>query len=347
MKCSLMVLTFALSSACTDSAPDASPSDQTTGLNGMSNSTTSSSAVGSSDSITAGSNGGTTTHGNSSSSSTSSGSITTGSSSGTTGGDSTGAGGSMINSSSTGSATAGDTNSSAGTSASSSTGGGSVVTPMVLVFSRTTGYRHVSIEAGVQALQSLATDRGWNLTATEDPAVFSDAGLQSYNVVVFLNTNDEVLEETQQAALEAFIRSGKGYVGVHSASATEYEWAWYGELVGAFFNAHPDVQPATVVVEDTTHPSTAHLSSPWTRTDEWYGFVTNPRDNVNVLLSLDEQSYSPGESAMGADHPIAWYHEYDGGRSFYTGLGHTNESYGEAAFLEHIAGGIEWASGAR
>lgn len=218
---------------------------------------------------------------------------------------------------------------------------------MVLVFSRTSGYRHVSIEAGVQALQNLAAERGWTLSATEDPTVFSDAGLESYNVIVFLNTNDEVLEENQQAALEAFIRSGKGYVGIHAASATEYEWAWYGELVGAFFNAHPNVQPATIIVEDTSHPSTAHLSGPWTRTDEWYGFSTNPRDKVNVLLSLDEQSYAPGEGAMGDDHPIAWYHEFDGGRSFYTGLGHTTESYAEAAFLEHVAGGIEWASGAR
>src|SRR5690606_14347915 len=267
----------------------------------------------------------------------------------TSSGGSGGSGGSTTGStaSSGGAATAGATDSSTADGTSSSTGGGGEVTPVVLVFSRTSGYRHVSIEAGVQALQNLAAERGWLLSATENPTVFSDAGLESYNVIVFLNTNDEVLEENQQAALEAFIRSGKGYVGIHAASATEYEWAWYGELVGAFFNAHPNVQPATIIVEDTSHPSTAHLSGPWTRTDEWYGFSTNPRDKVNVLLSLDEQSYAPGEGAMGDDHPIAWYHEFDGGRSFYTGLGHTTESYAEAAFLEHVAGGIEWASGAR
>jgi type 1 glutamine amidotransferase len=347
MKRSLMALLLALSpAACTDSGAESGPSGQTSGPSVMSaNSITTSNTV--AGDITTGLNGGTTTNDDSSMSTAASGSIAAGSNGATTASGTIGSGGATTGStnSSEGSATA--DNSSAGGSASSSTGGGGVVTPAVLIFSRTTGYRHVSIEAGVQALEGLARERGWSLSATEDPAVFSDAGLESYNVIVFLNTNDEVLDEHQQAALEAFIRSGKGYVGVHSASATEYEWAWYGRLVGAYFNAHPDVQPATVVVEDTNHPSTAHLSGPWTRTDEWYGFVTNPRNDVHVLLSLDEQSYAPGAGAMGSDHPIAWYHEYDGGRSFYTGLGHTNESYAEVAFLEHIAGGIEWASSAR
>jgi type 1 glutamine amidotransferase len=214
------------------------------------------------------------------------------------------------------------------------------------VFSRTTGYRHVSIGAGVEALQGMAQERGWTLSATEDPTTFSDTGLSSYNVIVFLNTSEDVLDDSQQAAMETFIRAGNGFVGVHGASASEYYWPWYEGLAGAYFNAHPDIQQATIVVEDASHPSTAHLSETWARTDEWYGFRINPRDPVNVLLSLDELSYSPGDGAMDGDHPIAWYHEYNGGRSFYTALGHTTESYAEAEFLEHVAGGIEWASGA-
>lgn len=224
-------------------------------------------------------------------------------------------------------------------------GGAGAAAPRVLVFTRTTGYRHVSIEPGVQALEALALERGWTLEHTEDAARFSDEGLGRYDVVVFLSTTDDVLDEDQQAAMERFVQAGNGYVGVHAASDTEYDWPWYGGLVGAYFKAHPAIQRATLLVEDQRHPSTAHLGATWTRTDEWYGFRTNPRDQVHVLLTLDEESYAPGDGAMGDDHPVAWYHEYDGGRAFYTALGHTSESYAEPEFLDHLAGAIEWASG--
>ena len=353
MKRPLTVSAIAFSCvACTDHGAGASPSgpetasDSTTGASTVD--TTASSSVSTSsggDSTTGTSTStGTTSSSNGGSTATDTSSAVS-SSDGTMG--STAASGGGTTTSMGGLTSQGSTDSSAGGSAGNSTGGGSgTVTPNVLVFSRTTGYRHVSIEAGVQALQGLAQERGWTLAATEDPTTFSDEGLAAYNVLVFLSTTDEVLDDNQQAAMETFIRAGNGYVGIHAASDTEFYWPWYGELVGAYFNAHPDIQEATIVVEDSGHPSTAHLSGTWTRADEWYGFVTNPRDEVNVLLSLDEQSYTPGAGAMGGDHPIAWYHEYDGGRSFYTALGHTTESYTEAAFLEHVAGGIEWASGA-
>lgn len=239
-----------------------------------------------------------------------------------------------------GSAAGGD-----GTQGSGGSGGApSNAAPRVLVFSRTVEYRHASIPNGVQALTDLAAERGWTLSATEDPALFSDTGLEPFNVVVFLSTTGDVLDDAQQASFERFIRAGHGYVGIHSASDTEYDWAFYGGLVGAYFNAHPDIQPATIIVEDSSHPSTQHLSGSWMRTDEWYGFRTNPRSAVHVLLSLDESSYSPGEGAMDGDHPIAWYHEYEGGRAFYTALGHTAESYSEPRFLTHLAGAIEWAA---
>jgi type 1 glutamine amidotransferase len=239
----------------------------------------------------------------------------------------------------TGGASGGGTSGTAGAA-----GAGGSERPAVLVFSRTTGFRHDSIVDGIQALTNLAEERGWTLFASEDAALFNAEALAPYNVIVFLSTTGDVLNATQQSAFEAFIRSGKGFVGIHSASDTEYDWPFYGELIGAYFDEHPAIQPATVEVENRTHPATAGLPELWMRTDEWYGFRSNPRQAVEVLLSLDETSYDPGGSAMDGDHPIAWFHEYESARVFYTALGHTSESYSEALFLEHIAGGIEWAA---
>jgi type 1 glutamine amidotransferase len=215
----------------------------------------------------------------------------------------------------------------------------------VLAFSATRGFRHDSIPAAVSALTGLAKTRAWTLRATEDPSVFNNDTLKTYNVIVFLLTTGDVLDATQQAAVERFIQAGNGFVGIHSASDTEYAWPWYGGLVGAYFKAHPAIQEAKLNVEQTSHPATRELDASWTRTDEWYGFRTNPRSTVSVLLSLDETSYAPGDGSMNGDHPIAWSHVYDGGRAFYTGLGHTKESYNDARFLSHITGGIEWAAG--
>jgi len=223
--------------------------------------------------------------------------------------------------------------------------GGAPTVPSVLVFSRTAGFRHTSIGPAVTALRALAVQRGFDLVATEDASIFSSSGLQPFNVVMFLLTTGDVLNDTQQAAFEAFIRAGHGFVGVHTATDTEFDWPFYGGLVGAYFVGHPDVQSASIIVENATHPATAGLSSPWVRTDEWYTFDMNPRSSVTVLLRLDESSYNPGTWSMGADHPIAWYHEYEGGRAFQTALGHTDQSYSEPAFLNHLAGAITWAKG--
>jgi cytochrome c len=152
-----------------------------------------------------------------------------------------------------------------------------------------------------------------------------------------------VLDANGRAAFERYVRAGHGYVGVHSASDTEYGWSWYGGLVGAYFAGHPAIQPAIVRVEDSSHPSTASLPTTWSRTDEWYNFRASPRGAVQVLLTLDERSYAGG--SMGADHPIAWYQAYDGGRAWYTAMGHTRESYLEPAFLAHLLGGIQYAAG--
>lgn len=214
-----------------------------------------------------------------------------------------------------------------------------------LVFSRTAGFRHGSIPAGIEAITQLGAANDFTVTATEDASVFSDEGLADYEVVVFLSTTGDVLDEQQQAAFERYIQAGGGYAGIHAASDTEYEWPWYGELVGAYFNSHPQNQNATVKVEDHAHGSTAHLPDRWDRHDEWYNFRTNPRDEVHVLASLDESSYDAGTGAMGADHPIAWCQAYDGGRSWYTGGGHTDASYTEPEFVEHLLGGLQTAAG--
>lgn len=214
----------------------------------------------------------------------------------------------------------------------------------VLVFSYTTGFRHGSIPAGIAAVEKLGRENGFEVDRTEDPERFTKKSLSRYAAIVFMNTNGTLFNDEQREALQDYIRGGGGYAGVHSASATEYDWDWYRDLVGAHFRNHPKVQPAVVKVEDVGHRSTCHLADRWERTDEWYNFRTNPRENVRVLLSLDTASMEG--SKMEEDHPLAWFHEFDGGRSWYTALGHTNESYEDPNFLKHLLGGILWAAGA-
>jgi len=215
-----------------------------------------------------------------------------------------------------------------------------------LVFSKTAGFRHSSIPTGVAAIEKLGGEHGFTVTATEDASAFTDANLEQYEVVVWLSTTGDVLDEEQQAAFERYIQSGGGYAGVHAASDTEYDWPWYGELVGAYFAGHPAQQDATVKVAGRGNPSTAELPHRWERFDEWYNFGENPRGDVRVLATLDETTYDAGGGAMGEDHPIAWCQRYDGGRSWYTGMGHTEASYTEDLFLSHLLGGIEQAAGA-
>jgi type 1 glutamine amidotransferase len=216
--------------------------------------------------------------------------------------------------------------------------------PAVLVFSKTAAYRHESIESGVAAITQLGADHGFNVAHTEDAAEFNDEALARFDVVIFLSTTGDVLDDSQQAAFEKYIRSGAGYVGIHAAADTEYDWPWYGELVGAWFNGHPPLQEAVFCVEDHDHVATKHLPERWTRTDEEYNFKRNPREAIEglqVLLTVDESTYEGG--THDGDHPISWCREFDGGRSFYTALGHTKESFAEPEFLAHILGGIAWA----
>ncbi len=214
--------------------------------------------------------------------------------------------------------------------------------PRILVFSKTTGFRHSSIPNGKAAIQKLGLENDFDVDTTEDANSFTEENLKKYSAIVFLNTTGDVLNNQQEIAMERFIQAGGGFAGVHSATDTEYDWAWYTDLVGAQFLSHPSIQPAKIMVVDTTNVATKHLPAVWERTDEWYNFKRFNKD-VKVLLKIDETSYNGG--TMGNDHPMAWYHEYDGGRAFYTELGHVEASYTDSLYLKHLLGGIEYAIG--
>jgi PKD repeat protein len=233
----------------------------------------------------------------------------------------------------------------------------------VLIFSKTAGFRHSSIDEGITALKLLGEQNNFGVDAIEEASLFTDEFLARYVAVIWLSTTGDVLNDEQQAAFERYIRAGGGYVGIHSAADGEYTWPWYGQLVGGYFRNHPNGTPtATVEVEDRTHLSTAHLPERWTRVDEWYNYQSpvNPSINgggtdystrnttgIHVLLKMDESTYneSDGSDGVDDDHPISWCHRFDGGRAWYTGLGHTEASYLEPEFLQHVLGGIEVATG--
>jgi type 1 glutamine amidotransferase len=213
----------------------------------------------------------------------------------------------------------------------------------LLVFTKTAEYRHESIANGVQMLRELGKEHGFAIDHSEDAAVFETATLDNYAAIVFLSTTGDVLNEQQQAGLQEYIRNGGSYLGIHAAADTEHDWPWYGGLVGAWFSNHPEIQPAVVEVADRKHSSTRMLPERWPRTDEWYNYHRNPRGEVHVLMTLDEETYEGGEHD--GDHPIAWCHIYEAARSWYTGGGHTEESYAEPLFRAHVLGGIRWVLG--
>ncbi|MGB3776044.1 MAG: ThuA domain-containing protein, partial [Leeuwenhoekiella sp.] len=215
--------------------------------------------------------------------------------------------------------------------------------PQILVFSKTTGYRHASIPKGIEALVKLGNENKFKVDTTENASVFASDSLKKYAAIVFLNTTGNVMNAAQEAGFERYIQAGGGFVGVHAATDTEYDWNWYGKLVGAYFTSHPAIQEADFVIKDKDFPATSFFTdSLWTREDELYNFKKlNP--DVNVLISIDEKSYEGGENDN--NHPMSWYHDYDGGRAFYTELGHTDESYTDPSYLKHLMGGLTYAMG--
>ncbi|MFJ8106336.1 ThuA domain-containing protein [Streptomyces sp. NPDC096132] len=212
------------------------------------------------------------------------------------------------------------------------------MTARLLVYTRTTAYRHDSIPAGIAAIRTLGD---FDVDATDDPAAFEQS-LDGYAAVVFLSTSGTVLTPAGRERLAAYVEAGGGFVGVHAAACTEYDWPYYGALLGAWFDRHPEYQPGKAVVEDRDHPATRHLPAVWDFVDEWYDFRSNPRGGVRVLVSADESSYDGG--GMGADHPLVWCREQGAGRVFYTALGHASEAYDDPDFRAHLLGGLDWAA---
>lgn len=212
----------------------------------------------------------------------------------------------------------------------------------VLVFSKTAGYHHSSIPTGIAAIQKLGSENNFAVDTTTNSGYFVKDSLKNYAAVVFLSTTEDVLNSEQETEFERYIQSGGGFVGVHAATDTEYDWMWYGRLVGAYFNGHPEQQEAVINVVDANNAATKQLPKQWRRKDEWYNFKKLD-SGLHVLLTIDEKSYTGGTN--GANHPMAWYHEFDGGRAFYTELGHTEESYADPLYLHHLLAGINYAIG--
>ncbi|MBC8153768.1 MAG: ThuA domain-containing protein [Bacteroidetes bacterium] len=222
----------------------------------------------------------------------------------------------------------------------------SAAQPRILVFSRTAGYRHQSIPAGQKALIQMGIDNGFAVDTTENAAKFTEANLKRYGAVVFLSTTGNVLDDNQQAAFERYIQSGGGYVGIHAATDTEYDWPWYGKLAGAYFLDHPgiknketpNVQPGEAFAVNKEHPATVGFPERWKIRDEFYSFK-NVNPDLNILVKIDEKTYKDG--LMGDNHPMAWYHNFDGGKAFYTNFGHADETFADAVFKKHLLGGLQ------
>jgi type 1 glutamine amidotransferase len=210
----------------------------------------------------------------------------------------------------------------------------------VLVFSKTAGYRHASIANGKQMFLQLAATEKFTADTTEDASVFNAKNLEKYDVVIFLSTTGDVLNANEQAAFQEFIRSGKSFLGIHGAADTEYEWPWYNQLAGAYFSDHPEPQKAAYINLDSTHPATSFWPVIFNRFEEIYNFKSVQKSSLTFLLAVDETSYTGGK--MPDFHPAAWYHEFEGGKAFYTALGHHPETYTDADFRKHITGALRW-----
>ena len=222
----------------------------------------------------------------------------------------------------------------------------------VLLFTKTVGWHHSSIHDSVTAMRHLSQRHDFYLEWHEYAGlVINDEYLAKFDAVVFINTTGDIFDHEQQKAFERFIKSGKGFVGVHAAADTEYDWEWYGKLVGHYFEIHPANQTAVLVKQDNTFPGMSRFDDRHLWTDEFYGFLPANIEGLNYLLTIDESTYDPSadwstkkSAGMGDFHPMAWYHEFDGGRSFYTALGHISGVYKDPVFLDHLYGGIYWAA---
>ncbi|WP_373057570.1 ThuA domain-containing protein [Zunongwangia sp. H14] len=232
----------------------------------------------------------------------------------------------------------------------------------VLLITETDGWHHESIEDGIDAVEDLAARHNFGLERQQEAQKITAERLNAFDAVIFLNTTADIFDEQEQEAFENFIEAGNGYVGVHAASDTEYDWEWYTKLVGRMFHIHPVQQTARLDILEHNFPGLEHFPEKLLWTDEWYEFGEEKTSGLNYLVAVDENSYDPEVTwknrdkaengqmqdrvgkGMGDFHPISWYHEYDGGRAFYTALGHIPEIYKNQWFLDHLYGGIYYAA---
>ncbi len=224
----------------------------------------------------------------------------------------------------------------------------------LLIVTTTNGWHHESLHSGVIAIKNLAVKNNFQAQLFENPNGFTDEFVKQFQVIVFLNTTGDIFDSAQQKVMERFIQSGKGYVGIHSASDTEYDWPWYNQLVGRMFKIHPLIQTARLNVLDDKFPGLQGFANNKWWTDEWYDFSPEKISGLNYILAVDETTYDPKAKwgnnkteGMGKLHPVAWHHNYDGGRAFYTALGHLPTIYSDESFLNHLYAGIFWAATGR
>jgi uncharacterized protein len=222
-----------------------------------------------------------------------------------------------------------------------------------LLVTTTRGWHHESLHAGVLAIQQLGVKNYFDVVLFENPEGFTDKYVEQFKVIIFLNTTGDIFDSAQQKVMERFIQSGKGFVGIHSASDTEYDWEWYTKLVGRMFQIHPVIQTAKINIVDSLFPGVEGFTGNRLWTDEWYEFGPEKTSGIKNILTIDESTYNPKVEwahrnkkgvGMGKLHPAAWYHNYDGGRSFYTALGHLPVVYSDPIFLHHLYAGIYWAA---
>ena len=232
----------------------------------------------------------------------------------------------------------------------------------VLLITETAGWHHESIDNGIVAINQLAATHNFEVYRQQEATKITENGLKGFDAVIFLSTTSDIFDDNEQAAFEKYIRSGKGYVGIHAASDTEYEWEWYTKLVGRMFHIHPAQQTAKLRIIDHNFPGLEHFPNTLLWTDEWYEFGEEKVDDLNYLITVDENTFDAEVTwkdnitdangnkidrvgkGNGEFHPISWYHEFDGGRSFYTALGHIEKVYENTWFLDHLYGGIYYAA---
>lgn len=223
----------------------------------------------------------------------------------------------------------------------------------IAMITQTNGFRHDNIPVAVETLQKMAAENNWNMVHTEDSSWFSADNLDTLDLIIFLQTTGDIFDDNQQKNIRSFVESGGGLLTIHSGTVTENDWSWYIEMVGAKFTGHPPVQKGKLIIENHDHPATSFFTdSVWIIEDEWYSFDRNPREDVNVLISIDESSYDvddnkwfEGVNQRMGDHPMVWYRKAGKGRVFQTALGHPKALYSDSLFLQHLHGAVLWTAG--